>query len=359
MANTKNFALRLQVIDPMLRRPGGVTLKEMMDACNERLAQEPAEDGRPQPRVTAVNTIHNDIVAIARIYSAPIISEKRGKPEYFWYSDPNFSVYKVALTRDELNGLEKVLGMLGRLDGLPQFQWASEMSAHLRASFYHMESGGDPVISFDSDPNYRGTQWLNRLYDCVLHQEVAMITYHEFNQPDTLLHLFSPWFLKQYRHRWYVFGHTNRQEGIKRLALDRIEKLSINTSLPYQPNTDIDFAHYFDDIIGVDHIDNGGPQEIQFRIPLYQAPWLDTEPLHPTQHRIAEDASTVTYALTVGINHEVLQMLLAYSQYVEVLAPADLREYFAYIHSTALDKYEGFFDWDAHQREVEEEEGRG
>lgn len=356
MANTKNYALRLQVIDPMLRKPGGVTLKEMMEACNRRLEQLPREDGESAQKVTSVNTIHNDLTTIERTYSVVIACERRGKPEYFYYEDPNFSVYKVALTSDELSGLEKVLGMLGRLEGLPEFDWASEMSAHLRASFYHAETGGAPIICFDSDPTYRGTRWLNTLYDCILRHQVALITYHPFNEPDAIVHLFSPWYLKQYRHRWYVFGHSNRQEGVTRLALDRIEKLSINLALTYQPNTDIDFEHFFDDIIGVDHIDNGGPRDILFRIPRYQAPWLDTEPLHPTQHRVAEDASTVTYALHVAINHEVVQKLFSYSEYIEVLAPEDLRYIFGHIHYVALQKYNGTFDWDEEQALAEAED---
>lgn len=356
MANTKNFALRLQVIDPMLRRPGGATLREMMEACNRRLALQPREDDTPPQRVTSLNTIHNDLQTIEQTYPITILRERRGKPEYFYYADPRFSVYKVALSADELAGLEKILGVLGRLEGLPEFDWASEMSAHLRASFYHTESGGAPFICFDSDPSYQGTRWLNPLYDCIQHRQVAIITYHDFNHTDATLHLFSPWFLKQYRHRWYVFGHSNRQEGVKRLALDRIDKLSTNPTLSYQPNTTIDFAHYFDDIIGIDHIAGNTPQEILFRIPRYQAPWFDTERLHTTQHRVAEDASTVTYALQVAINHEVVQMLLTYSEYIEVLVPQDLRDFIASIHTIVLEKYEGHFDWDEEQAYVKQHE---
>lgn len=344
MANTKNFAVRLQVIDPMLRRPEGVTLKEMMEACNRRFR----EMGKEQDdMVTAVNTLHNDLDTIKDMYDAKICEEKRGKPKYYRYKDPTFSVFKVGLKPDELEGLEKVLGMLGRLEGLPEFDWAAEMGTHLRASFYNVPKDKGAVISFDSDPDYRGTQWLERLYDCIVKEKVALVTYRDFDREPEML-VFHPWFLKQYRHRWYVFGKSQRSEGVIRLALDRIERLG-TTMMDYEKNTEVDFEHFFDDIIGVAHIDNGGPQEIQFRVPRYQAPWIDTEPLHKSQQRVAEDEWTVTYQMRVAINHEVTQKLLGYSEYVEVLAPQDLRDFFHSIHAMAIDKYEGRFDWQEEQ----------
>ena len=350
MANTKNFALRLQVIDPMLRRPGGVTLKELMEACNRRFRELGYTEG---DMLTAVNTLRGDLYTIEQTYSTVIDKQRRGKPEYFWYHDPNFSVFKVALSAEELLGLEKVLGMLGRLQGLPEFEWAAEMGTHLKASFYHAAGDDRPMITFDSDPQYKGTRWLEKLYDCIVRRKVLLVKYREFDREEEVL-VFHPWHLRQYRHRWYVFGKCNRREGVTRLALDRIEHLS-TTATEYIPNTEIDFNHFFDDIIGVAHHDNGGPQEVVFRVPRYQAPWMDTEPLHKSQQRMDEDACTVTYRMQVAVNHELLQILLGYSAYVEVLAPQPLREFMASVHASALDKYGGCFDWEEEQRAAEEE----
>ena len=336
MANTKNYSIREKVIDELLRRPGGVTRAEMKEACNERLEELGCT------LVSSDNTILNDLRTIEEKVKngggAPIVAEPQGRQIYYRYADTSYSLYKLDLTNDELLVLTKAMEMLGHLQGLPDFGWADEVMARLRNAFF-TEGKSKTVISFDSDDHYIGARFIRPLYDSILRHEVKLITYHPFDEEPQHF-LFHPYFLKQYRHRWYVFGHNpGSKDDITRLALDRIEKMSTVTDKPYIANTFVDFSTYFDDIIGISHIPGNEPLTIRYRVPRYQAPWMDTEPLHPTQHRIAEDDDTVTYEFRAAVNHELLQIMLAYSQYIEVLAPDELAEFFLDIYEDAVSRH--------------------
>lgn len=351
MANTKNYSIREKVIDELLRRPGGTTRAEMMEACNQRLEELGCS------LVNSENTILGDLRTIEEKvlngHGSPLVSERRGRLIYYRYADINFSLYRLALTADELLTLNKAMEMLSHLQGLPDFGWADEVNARLRSTFFQ-EGETAPVIAFDNDARYVGARHIRPIYDAILRHEVLLVTYHPFDEEPQHF-LFHPYFLKQYRHRWYVFGHrTQGEEPITRLALDRMEKMSIAPGQKYIENHFVDFATYFDDIIGISHIPGNEPQTIRYRVPRYQAPWMDTEPLHPSQQRVEEDGDTVTYQFRAAVNHELMQIMLAYSQYIEVLEPHDLREFFWDIYQEAADRHCDYDDDDWLNDEEEE-----
>lgn len=341
MANTKNYSIRERVIDELLRQPGGATRAEMKEACNHRLAELGCS------LVSSDNTILSDLRTIEEKVlnggGSPIETEQQGRQVYYRYADPSYSLYRLDLTPDEMLSLNKAMEVLSHLQGLPDFGWTDEVNARLRSAFFP-EGSKQPLIAFDSDDRYIGARFIQPLYDSILRHEVKIITYHPFDEePEHFI--FHPYFLKQYRHRWYVFGHNPKAATpITRLALDRIEKLGTVGGKDYIPNTFVDFSTYFDDIIGISHIPGNEPLTIRYRVPRYQAPWMDTEPLHPTQHRIAEDDDTVTYEFRAAVNHELMQIMLAYSQYIEVLAPEELAEFFLDIYEDAVSRHCNYDD---------------
>lgn len=341
MANTKNYSIREKVIDELLRRPQGITRAEMKDACNRRLEELGCS------LVSSDNTLLNDLRIIEEKVKngggSPIVTERQGRQIYYRYADPSYSLYKLDLTKDEQLVITKAMEMLSHLQGVPDFGWADEVNARLRNAFFS-EGESQPVIAFDSDDRYIGARYIRPLYDSILRHEVKIVTYQPFDEEPQHF-LFHPYFLKQYRHRWYVFGHNPKaEEPITRLALDRIEKLSTASDKPFVPNTFVDFNTYFDDIIGISHIPGNEPLTIRYRAPRYQAPWMETEPLHPTQHRIAEDDDTVTYEFRAAVNHELMQIMLAYSEYIEVLAPDELAEFFLDIYEDAVFRHGNYDD---------------
>ena len=133
-----------------------------------------------------------------------------------------------------------------------------------------------------------------------------------------------PYYLKQYNNRWFLFGKNPEYEGIRNLALDRIEDEITETNTDYILNTEYNFDEYFEDIIGVTK--SGGKQieKVKLWFSPAQAPYIHTKPLHGTQKE-KWDESGLTLTVEVIPNVELEQLILRYGENCQVLEPKQLR----------------------------------
>ena len=95
--------------------------------------------------------------------------------------------------------------------------------------------------------------------------------------------------------------------------------------MPYR-ETHIDFDEYFEDVIGVTKREGQQSEKVLLRFPKDEYPYVATKPWHGSQKKVAEDKNGVTIELDVVINYELEQKILSWGDYVEVIAPASLRE---------------------------------
>ena len=105
------------------------------------------------------------------------------------------------------------------------------------------------------------------------------------------------------------------------MALDRIQEIHLST-IAYVP-TEIDFAEYFDDVIGVTIPQDTEPQHILLRFSAHRLPYVLSKPLHHSQ-KIKDKAQGVI-EITIIPNRELEAQLLWFGNDVEVLQPETLR----------------------------------
>ncbi len=67
------------------------------------------------------------------------------------------------------------------------------------------------------------------------------------------------------------------------LALDSIIDFQELVKEPFFEESKIDFDHYFDDLIGVTKTENEKAQKVVLYIDNYNAPYVLTKPMHPSQ----------------------------------------------------------------------------
>ena len=70
------------------------------------------------------------------------------------------------------------------------------------------------------------------IFDAIICKQALKITYQPFNKPDKTEIIFSPYLLKEFRNRWFVFGKINEYSTITVLGLDRIKKIG-NSNVIY------------------------------------------------------------------------------------------------------------------------------
>ncbi len=133
--------------------------------------------------------------------------------------------------------------------------------------------------------------------------------------------LFSPYFLKIYKQRWYMFGEKDGG-GMRTYALDRVTEMEIADARFKMPR-DIDMSKYFGNIIGVttSHADI---RDVIIRTTSTRAKYLRALPLHHSQCEEVHDFYSV-FRYRLKLNYELVSELMAMGPDVIVVAPRELQ----------------------------------
>ena len=150
------------------------------------------------------------------------------------------------------------------------------------------------------------------------------IDYQSFNNPEPVQISFSPYHLKEYNNRWFVFGKNAEYDSLINLALDRIIKIE-EANTAYEPSS-IDFEEYFEDTIGVSILPGREPEKILLRVDISLWPYIETKPLHGSQKVKARSEEFVDIALELIPNYELESLILHFGEKLEVLEPPAFRE---------------------------------
>lgn len=323
MANLKNAAIREMVIDQCLRnKRRKYSTKDLMEACNKALAQEGYEG------VTSLNTIRSDMRAIEQrwiAYGGKIKEEIQGRNKFYYYENPDFSIFKPELTQDDLNKLNQTLLVLSRFSGLPQFEWIYELNARFKSTFM-ASPYTKSIIDFDDNIDVEGKQYISVLFDAIVNKSVLSIRYKPFSHNDEKIYTVHPYYLKEYNNRWFLLGLDEGYGKLITFALDRILSISL-LNCKYIENESIDFNEYFEDVIGVTVKPNHEVRKLKLWVSAEQYPYLKTKPLHGTQRLLEEkDDGSRIIQIKVRENYELIQTLLSFGEKVVLLEPIDIKK---------------------------------
>lgn len=319
MPINKHAMIRYQALDKCFSRRGpGADFTELEQACNDALLEFTGKGGISRSQLFAdIRFMQSD-----QGWSIPLEKIKQGKVVRYRYTDPDFSINKRPMRPEEAEQLREALFTLSRFKGMPQFEWVDELSARLEASF-HLKPGAAQVIEFEENPYLTGREHITTLFHAILEKRVLQVTYQGFKQDQPGSVRFHPYYLKQYNNRWFVFGWNEASEGITNFALDRIHALK-PVKGSFRTNETIDFAEYFEDVVGVT-VPPGPPETVELRVNPKLWPYMETKPLHGSQKVVARSKEGVTVQLQVKLNYELEALLLSFGERVEVVEPEGLR----------------------------------
>jgi len=316
--NSRSSSLREIVIDRCLRSKTRHTMVDLLDAVNKELI---ARDLSP---VKSRHTILDDMTYISNHWHVVIKNERIGNQVYYSYEDPNFTIYNLALSDDEMSHLTGTLVMLKRFQGLPNFEWIQSLIESCEEQFKAAKPESE-FISLEENPYLSGLHNLTPLYDAIVHKRTLDIWYHSFKYPTAQKNTVHPYYLKQFNNRWFLFCYNDYRKEISNYPIDRIEKIEMNEK-PFIENTFVDFAEFFDDIIGVSREKENVVEHIHIWISKKQWPYTQTKPLHATQKTIERRTDgSVVVEIKVIPNWELEQAILSQGEHMAVLKPESLR----------------------------------
>ncbi|WP_231563338.1 YafY family protein [Salegentibacter sp. Hel_I_6] len=256
-------------------------------------------------------------------WSIPLERIKQGRNVYFRYEDSEFSINNQPINELEAEQLKSAMSVLQRFKGLPQFKWINEILPKIDQAFqFSKDTGG--IISFDNNEFLKGLEFIDPLFNAILYKKVVKINYQSFRNPEPVIIILSPYHLKEYNNRWFVYGKNSEYENMVNLALDRFESVEEFDGI-YEP-TDINFEEYFEDTIGVSKIPGQKPEKIRLRIDSSLWPYIETKPIHGSQKVIERRETSTEIQLELIPNYEMESLILSFGEKIEVIMPLDLRE---------------------------------
>ena len=302
---------RLKRLDQLLRSPEGHTLNEIladeqMDIISKRLLQENLKELREK-------------------YGAEFAENlSRGREKLWRYKDTNFSIMHQASTDMEV--IRKSIESLGLFKGDPRYDM-------LRFYLIELENGisenASNFMSFDNNSEAKGLEFIEDIMNAIVHKYPLKMWYKPFTSAEEIKRNIHPYHLRQYNRRWYVFALPEEHDKIHNYPLDRIVKLE-HLSKPYIESS-VDFDDYFEDIVGVSNYEESSVEKVVLKVSNKSIDYIRTKPLHWSQTELkkcSNDEGTVIQ-LKLKVNTELKMLLFSYSDAIEVLEPAWLRDFFA------------------------------
>ncbi|MDE5998366.1 MAG: WYL domain-containing protein [Muribaculaceae bacterium] len=133
--------------------------------------------------------------------------------------------------------------------------------------------------------------------------------------------LFSPYYLKLYKQRWYMFGKKN-EEGLRTYALDRVTEMEVTDNkftMPKGMRIDDFFGH----IVGVTS-SKAPVRDVVIQTTSTRAKYLRALPLHHSQQEEVHDFYSI-FHYQLKLNYELVSEIMAMGPDVIVVSPRELQ----------------------------------
>ena len=183
------------------------------------------------------------------------------------------------------------------------------------------------IIEYENNTDLKGRHFIKNIYEAIVNKVVLKIIYKPYGKDEQKFSL-SPYYLKQYNNRWFLFGKDSKFSSITNLPLDRIQ--SIEHSVDQFEKSPVDFEGkkeygYFDDIVGVTIPKDSKIEEIVLRVNKAIWPYIESKPFPSQQNKVEKDGDDFIVKLKLIPNNELESKILEWGEYIEVIKPDFLR----------------------------------
>ena len=228
------------------------------------------------------------------------------------------------LTEMETNLLHNTINTLNRFRTMTGYEWVNGVIVNLECRL-GLNGYSEKIISFETKG--KGLTKLPAILDAILnHKVLEMRIEYGYKRSAITMH---PYYVKQSSGRLFVFGYYYGKNKSKAKVgvfdMDRITKLNHVDDVEFVPNTDIDYSHRFDDVLGVrlprrevkkEHI-----------ILQFDESWFKTvynTPIHHSQKIVNKKLCRIS--LDLRPTKKLISQLLYYGSAVEVRSPESLKK---------------------------------
>ncbi|MFZ1559223.1 MAG: WYL domain-containing protein [Saprospiraceae bacterium] len=273
----------------------------------------------------SVRTIQYDIQMMRSDklgYNAPIIVVEK---KYYTYEDPKYSITNLPISHADMQQMSEAVELLKQFKGFEHFNNLNDVVQKLEDHVYSTSKKQPSIIHFEKNERLTGIHYLDVLYKAIQEKKGLSITYKSFKAESASIITFHPWWLKEYKNRWFLFGM--KSDTILNLALDRILAIVTDEKIQYKPSQISSIDDYFRDVIGVTVSLNVRAENVRLWVDAGNAPYVETKPLHHSQQVLERNKDgSIIIGLKVQLNFELEREILGFGETMVVKSPERLRK---------------------------------
>lgn len=184
-----------------------------------------------------------------------------------------------------------------------------------------------------------GLENFHGLLHAIKNRQQLNFGYQTFYYEELVLKKTNPYFLKEFKNRWYLIAKDLKDEQIKTFGLDRISAIDITKKkfvYPVKNNPKEKFQHSFG-IIG--SVEGSVPEKVVLSFTNYQGNYIKTLPLHHSQQILIDNKEELRIQLKVYLAFDFVHELLYYGDSLKVIEPQSLIDTVKEAHRKALERY--------------------
>lgn len=336
MATNKLALLRYKTIDECLKnRFRKWTLEDLIEKVADNLYEyEGITTGVSRRTIQAdIQVMRSDKLG----YNAPITITDR---KFYTYEDPSYSITNSPINDTDMVKMKEIVSILKQLNGFSYFDEMSDLIAKLENNVHKKEKNSRNCIQFEDNKNLKGIEHINPLYQAILNKTPLLIEYKSFRAQQSSKEIYYPYFLKEYRNRWFLITRPKKLKHIFTLALDRIEDFHLLTKEPFVEHQGVEWERYFGDTIGVTKSERDRGCKVILQFDKSNAPYVLTKPIHTSQQVLSDNEDGLIVRIDVVLNFELEREILGFGECVKVLSPRNLKSRIQKRLANAYHQYE-------------------
>ena len=171
-----------------------------------------------------------------------------------------------------------------------------------------------------------GSEHISTILYAIKNKNGIEFSYYKFVGGEITQRNIEPYFLKEFKFRWYVIGKDINDKQVKTFALERIQRntLRIKTNTNYQIPEDINPDNFFDDSFGIFQLQNSESELVELSFSPLKGKFIKSVPLHKSQKVLVDNETELRIQLQLQITHDFLMEILSHGSDVVVLKPSSL-----------------------------------
>ncbi|MDN4014347.1 WYL domain-containing protein [Chryseobacterium gambrini] len=316
MSSNKNALIRYKTLDKCLKNKyRKYTLEDLIDECSEALFEFEGKESFVSKRTVQLDLQNMRSEKFG--YEAPIEVYER---KYYRYSDPDYSIHNISVNESDLKAMNNAVQILKQFKDFSMFKEMNGVIQKLEDSIH--STNQKSIIHLDKNEQLKGLEYIDILYDAILHKKVLNITYKSFKARESDSYIVHPQLLKEFNNRWFLI--CSNKQYVYNLALDRMEDIQTDENIEYI-DMNLDGDEYFKDIVGVSVSPTMAPRNVVFFVDSSNAPYVKTKPFHASQEIVSETNEGTIFKICVQLNFELERLLLGFGECLVVHKPRKLR----------------------------------